>query len=221
MRQLCCRRGSCWHALTKPARRMARDANQPPGRSHGSPLATRATASGAFFAFLPCTHPRALCTQARVYSVLHKRDSAQFDHPHCLPPPARPQTHRPLLSIVAGAQTSGRHCVLQCASVPDTGEQVLQEPVYAGHALATRTSPRRLGAVTVASQTGSDAVRDDDGSEGRGVSLCFRRELCEKEKGSVMTTYGCSYNRRIVRRIRTHVTTNSEYFTCESSSLVV
>ena len=38
---------------------LARDANQPPGRSHGSPLATRATAPGAFFAFLACTQPRA------------------------------------------------------------------------------------------------------------------------------------------------------------------
>ena len=37
----------------------------PPGRSHGSPLATGATTTGAVFAFLACTEPRALCIQAR------------------------------------------------------------------------------------------------------------------------------------------------------------
>ena len=70
IRQHCCRRGSCWHALTKPARRMARDANQPPGPSHVPPLAARAraTAPGASSAFLACMQPRALCTQARVLS---------------------------------------------------------------------------------------------------------------------------------------------------------
>ena len=46
--------------IANPARRMTRDANQPPGRSHGSPLATRAAAPGAFYAFLGCAQPRAL-----------------------------------------------------------------------------------------------------------------------------------------------------------------
>jgi len=32
-------------------------------------------------------------------------------HPHCTPPPAPPQTHRRLLTVVAGAQTCSRHCV--------------------------------------------------------------------------------------------------------------
>ena len=44
----------------RAARQMARDTNQPPGRSHGSPLATRAAVPGAFFAFLACVQPRAL-----------------------------------------------------------------------------------------------------------------------------------------------------------------
>ena len=51
-RPSCRCRGACWPALANPSRRMTRDANQPPERSHGSPLATRATAPGAFFAFL-------------------------------------------------------------------------------------------------------------------------------------------------------------------------
>ena len=40
--------GSYWPVIVKPARWMARDANEPPGRSHGSPVATRAAARGAF-----------------------------------------------------------------------------------------------------------------------------------------------------------------------------
>ena len=52
-----------WRVLAcvaNPARRMTRDANQPPGRSHGSPMATRAAAWGAFFAFLARAQEHAL-----------------------------------------------------------------------------------------------------------------------------------------------------------------
>ena len=63
------------HALTKPARRMARDANQPPGRSHGSPLATRrGDRSGGGFSFA-CV-PHLLYPVARKLHVrcAHKRE---------------------------------------------------------------------------------------------------------------------------------------------------
>ena len=117
-----------------------------PGRSHGSPLATRATAPEAFIAFLACTQPRALCIQARVsyrQRIVHgiititiQRSTTQARqrnpiHPHCTPPPARPQTHRSLLTVVAGAQTYGRHCVHE---------------LLCPHELAVGASPMAVGA---------------------------------------------------------------------------
>ena len=114
--------------LTKPSRKMARDANQPPGRSHWSPHWRLVRPlrgffcvprSGLFLAFLACTQVAATCavhTRARAlqhsYNYDDKRDSAiGYIHTAHLPQLARPQTHRPLLTIVAGAQTYGRHCV--------------------------------------------------------------------------------------------------------------
>ena len=79
-----------------------------------------ATAPGFFFAFLACTQPRVLCTQASLHSVdtttTHmKRDSAIRDTSTLhVPPSARPQTHRPLLTIAWRVpRPMVAHCVSQ------------------------------------------------------------------------------------------------------------
>ena len=71
--------------------------------------------SGGFFC-VPSVHA-ALCavhtseSPQRSYNYYTEARPRNPIHSHCTPPPARPQTHRQLLTVVAGAQTYGRHCV--------------------------------------------------------------------------------------------------------------
>ena len=118
MAACCCRRVPCAGMLSQTCATDGKKCKPAPRAvACGSPLATRATAPGFVFAFLACTQPRALCTQytqatrARLVTTTTHARHRNLMHPHCTPPPALPQTHRPLLAVVAGAQTYGRHCV--------------------------------------------------------------------------------------------------------------